>query len=103
MRIAFATTDGRMVNEKFCNCNQFLVYDFKEQKMVEKRYANASSDFTNEEVKDAYLAQIFDILNDCQMICAAGFSFYTLRKLRKNGITSMKTKGRIADFFPKKR
>lgn len=102
MRIAYATNNGQIVNEKFCNCNQFFVYDTKEQRLVDTRYAMSSGDYNEVHVKDVFLSQIFDLLNDCHLICAAGFSFYTLRKLRENGIGSMKTKGRIEDLIPKR-
>lgn len=102
MRIAYATNNGHIVNEKFCNCNQFSVYDTTTQKLVDTRSAMPSGDYTDEQVKDTYLKQIFDLLNDCHHICAAGFSFYTLRKLRERGIASMKTKGRITDLIPKR-
>ena len=102
MRIAFATNNGLTVNEKFCNCHQFSVYDTKDKKLIETRSALLLGDYTSEDVKDDYLSQIFDLLSDCQMICAAGFSFYTFRKLREKGIASMKTKARISDLIPKR-
>jgi len=105
MKIAYASTDGITINTKFCSSTIFYIYEKegKESRFIDRRWiSDAASLCGRSEYLDEFIEIVAAELKDCQVICAAKFSFESMRKLRKQGIKCLTSKGgRVVDNLPK--
>lgn len=103
MKIAFATADGRMVNEHFGRAGSFAVYDLTREgyRFIEMRAFAAGEDHAVTSTRgagrphdDAVQAKV-DRLADCKLIYLTEIGGPSAARLVKKGIMPMKVKAPV--------
>ncbi len=104
MKIAFATTDGRMVDEHFGRAGMFSIYEMTEQgsRFLEMRKFADGVDQTivstrskGQEHEDAVQDKV-ERLADCKLIYLTEIGGPSAARLVKKGIMPMKVKEKIS-------
>ena len=100
MRVAFATTDGKNVDEHFGRCGMFAIYNLTEDKyeLHEMRKFSEGRDKGIEETKgmgqlhDDRVQSKVDQLSDCKIVYLTEIGGPSAAKLVKKGIMPLKVK-----------
>ncbi|GBE00457.1 MAG TPA: nitrogen fixation protein NifX [Nitrospirae bacterium] len=100
MKVAFATTDGKNVDEHFGRCGMFAVYDFTSEgyNFVEMRKFAEGRDTEIEETKgkgeihEDRVRKKVDALEDCRIICLTDIGGPSAARLAGKGIMPVKVK-----------
>ncbi len=103
MKIAFASTDGVTVNEHFGRCNQFVVYEFKEDgyRFIELRNFSEGEYKAIEETRafpEIHNDLVWDkvkALSDCKIIYMTEIGPPSAARLSQKGIMPLKVKDGI--------
>ena len=100
MKVAFATTDGKNVDEHFGRCGTFAIYDMTEDghQFIEMRKFSEGQDKAVVDTKD--MGPLHDIevqrkvdrLSDCKLIYLTEIGGPSAARLVKKGIMPMKVK-----------
>ena len=100
MKVAFATTDGKQVDEHFGRAGMFAIYEFKENRfnLVELRKFSDGMDKAVMDTKDmgplhddAVQSKV-DRLADCKLVYVTEIGGPSAARLVKKGIMPMKVK-----------
>ncbi len=100
MRVAFATTDGRMIDEHFGRAGEFAVYEIDHQghRFVEmRRFADGTDKSVTDtreqgQAHDDAVQGKVDRLSDCKLIYLTEIGGPSAARLVKKGIMPMKMK-----------
>ena len=100
MKVAFATTDGKQVNEHFGRAGMFAIYDIAEtgHRFVEMRTFADGMDMAVVDTKDMgslhddAVQNKVDRLSDCKLIYLTEIGGPSAARLVKKGIMPMKMK-----------
>jgi nitrogen fixation protein NifX len=100
MKVAFATTDGKQVNEHFGRAGMFAIYDLREagHRFVEMRKFAEGVDMAVVDTKDMgslhdeAVQNKVDRLADCKLIYLTEIGGPSAARLVKKGVMPMKVK-----------
>lgn len=84
MKIAVASTNGKMIDLHFGDANQFLVYEIAEKKAKFKEI-RSKTDLPLENHTDRWVASI-DLIDDCKAVLCRKIGKEPTIELRKLGI-----------------
>lgn len=101
MRVAIASTDGKVVNEHFGHADGFHImnvfddgsYEYKEKRSVTpvcKEWDHSEND----------LEQLIEVLRDCSIILVARIGIPMKTALESHGVTVLEYPGVIGDILP---
>jgi nitrogen fixation protein NifX len=104
MKVAFATTDGKMVDEHFGRAGMFAIYEIMEtgHRFVEERKFAAGMDMAVVDTKDrgpihdSAVQGKVDRLADCKLIYLTEIGGPSAARLVKKGIMPMKVKAPVS-------
>ncbi len=104
MKVAFATTDGKQVNEHFGRAGMFVIYEIMEtgHRFVETRKFAEGVDMAVVDTKDKgplhddFVQGKVDRLADCKLIYLTEIGGPSAARLAKKGIMPMKVKDVIS-------
>ena len=98
-KIAFASTDGKVVNEHFGRARQFHIVeiDNKNHRFIESRENTPScNDFQH---TDEDLINSIKLIEDCRAVFVARIGQGALRKVESNGIQAIEAPYFIEDII----
>ena len=88
MKIAFASTDGVMINDHFGWCKCFYMYALKDNTFVFEKTLDASNEISEEGDKLAYK---IECLEDANILCASHIGPKAVMMVKGSGIFVLKT------------
>lgn len=94
-RVAFASSDGKVVNQHFGRAVQFLIVEVNDEdfRVLESRKVEPlCSDFEHSEEK---LLLTVQALSDCKIVFVQKIGFGALGALKQNGIEGIEAQGEI--------
>lgn len=100
-RIAFASSDGYVVDEHFGRASAFYIYQFFEDEytFIEKRTVNPVC--IGGSHSDAKMQQTVSQLTDCKYVVALRIGMGASAAMQQKGITPMALPGEITDALDK--
>lgn len=101
LRIAIASTDGKVINEHFGRAKEFYivnVFDVGRYEYMEKR--SVAPLCSGGEHSDNALDELIEILSDCNMILAARIGAPMKTALESRGVTVLESPAVIEDALP---
>lgn len=88
MKIAFASTDGKIIDRKFGETNDFKIWEIGPDQAV---YRGVRSAITSNPVKDERLTARVSAVADCSIVCSLDISARSLAKIVARNAFHLKT------------
>lgn len=102
-KIAVGSTDGKVVNEHFGRCRQFLIVEVDSETLAFHfdGYRSVAPACVSGEHTDAAFDEVFQVIGDCRAVLVSKIGIAATKYLQKKGISVFEIGDYIEDAVQK--